>query len=415
MRESLYWTWLGVRLGAASPYLNALLENFPSAKDIYDADRGAILSVEGVPESVLLRLLDKETDRAERILDDCRKLGIGVMSYADPRYPRLLKQIDKPPAVLYFTGKPIDFDRKLGVAVVGTRMMSDYGRDVAYRYSYDLASAGAVIISGMALGIDGMAAAGSLDAQMPTAVVLGSGLDVVYPKTHAKLYKSILRDGFAVSEYPPGAEPDARNFPQRNRLISGLARCVLVVEAPENSGALITARNALAQGRPLFAVPGAINMPNSVGANELIRQGAHMTTSPADILELFEPAHFPELDASGIGAMNYNAAKAESYYSVGTRTNKLSWSKVRKSKPEPDDSPDTIRGDVQASAVEEKFVPMSDLEKKIYGCIPESGKVSVDLIVNSSGESVPDVLTHLLALTCKGVIKQLPGNFYTRV
>ena len=146
MRESLYWTWLGVRLGAASPYLNALLENFPSAKDIYDADRGAILSVEGVPESVLLRLLDKETDRAERILDDCRKLGIGVMSYADPRYPRLLKQIDKPPVVLYFTGKPIDFDRKLGVAVVGTRMMSDYGRDVAYRYSYDLASAGAVII-----------------------------------------------------------------------------------------------------------------------------------------------------------------------------------------------------------------------------------------------------------------------------
>lgn len=417
MRDVLSWTWLSVRLGAASPYLNPLLEHFAAAADVYAADHAALAAVEGLPESVRLRLLDKDTDRAERILEDCRRLGIGVMTYDDPRYPRLLKQIAKPPAVLYFVGKPIDFDRKLGVAVVGTRTMTEYGRDVTYRFSYDLASAGAVIVSGMAFGVDGMAAAGSLDAQMPTAVVLGSGLDVVYPKMHTKLYKCILRDGFAVSEYPPGAEPDARNFPQRNRIISGLARCVLVTECPETSGALITAREALAEGKPLFAVPGAITMPGSAGTNELIKSGsAKMVTSPTDILDLFEPAHFPELDASAVGAMNYNAAKAESTYAVSTKTSKVAWAKVRRKKPEsaPDDSPDTVR-ESSAPKVTETFVPMSETEKKIYACIPEEGQVSVDLIASGSGAPVPDVLTALLALTCKGVVRQLPGNFYTRV
>ena len=417
MRDVLSWTWLSVRLGAASPYLNPLLEHFAAAADVYAADHAALAAVEGLPESVRLRLLDKDTDRAERILEDCRRLGIGVMTYDDPRYPRLLKQIAKPPAVLYFVGKPIDFDRKLGVAVVGTRTMTEYGRDVTYRFSYDLASAGAVIVSGMALGVDGMAAAGSLDAQMPTAVVLGSGLDVVYPKMHTKLYKCILRDGFAVSEYPPGAEPDARNFPQRNRIISGLARCVLVTECPETSGALITAREALAEGKPLFAVPGAITMPGSAGTNELIKSGsAKMVTSPTDILDLFEPAHFPELDASAVGAMNYNAAKADSTYAVSTKTSKVAWTKVRRKKPEsaPDDSPDTVR-ESSAPKVTETFVPMSETEKKIYACIPEEGQVSVDLIAAGSGAPVPDVLTALLALTCKGVVRQLPGNFYTRV
>ena len=401
MRDVLSWTWLSVRLGAASPYLNPLLEHFAAAADVYAADHAALAAVEGLPESVRLRLLDKDTDRAERILEDCRRLGIGVMTYDDPRYPRLLKQIAKPPAVLYFVGKPIDFDRKLGVAVVGTRTMTEYGRDVTYRFSYDLASAGAVIVSGMALGVDGMAAAGSLDAQMPTAVVLGSGLDVVYPKMHTKLYKCILRDGFAVSEYPPGAEPDARNFPQRNRIISGLARCVLVTECPETSGALITAREALAEGKPLFAVPGAITMPGSAGTNELIKSGsAKMVTSPTDILDLFEPAHFPELDASAVGAMNYNAAKAESTYAVSTKTSKVAWAKVRRKKPEsaPDDSPDTVR-ESSAPKVTETFVPMSETEKKIYACIPEEGQVSVDLIASGSGAPVPDVLTALLALT----------------
>ena len=158
-------------------------------------------------------------------------------------------------------------------------------------------------------------------------------------------------------------------------------------------------------------------MPGSAGTNELIKSGsAKMVTSPTDILDLFEPAHFPELDASAVGAMNYNAAKAESTYAVSTKTSKVAWAKVRRKKPEsaPDDSPDTVR-ESSAPKVTETFVPMSETEKKIYACIPEEGQVSVDLIASGSGAPVPDVLTALLALTCKGVVRQLPGNFYTRV
>ncbi|MBQ5390041.1 MAG: DNA-processing protein DprA, partial [Clostridia bacterium] len=130
MSESLYWTWLSVKLGAASPYLNRLLAVYASPKDIYDATSSELLSLEKIPESVKTRLTDKSLDRAERILEACRATGIGVMTYADPRYPRVLKYIDKPPAVLYFKGRPIDFDRKLCVSIVGTRKMSDYGRDM---------------------------------------------------------------------------------------------------------------------------------------------------------------------------------------------------------------------------------------------------------------------------------------------
>lgn len=232
MSESLYWTWLSLKLGDASPYLNTLVSRYASPKEIYDATASEILSLEKIPDSVKNRLTDKSLDRAERILEDCRKCGIGIMTYADQRYPRILKYISNPPAVLYFKGKPVDFDSKFGVAVVGTRTMSDYGRDMAYKFAYELSSAGAVVISGMALGVDGMAAAGALDAQAATAVVLGGGIDVVYPKVHKKLYNNILKEGLILSEYPPGTACDAAHFPKRNRIISGLQDAHLLLNVP---------------------------------------------------------------------------------------------------------------------------------------------------------------------------------------
>ena len=418
MSESLYWTWLSVKLGAASPYLTRLLATYASPKDIYDADNSELLSLEKIPESVKTRLTDKNLDRAERILENCRAAGIGVMTYADPRYPRILKYTDKPPAVLYFKGRPIDFDRKLCVAVVGTRKMSDYGRDMAYRFAYELASAGAIIVSGMALGADGMAAAGALDAQAQTVAVLGGGVDVVYPKVHKKLYSSILKDGFIISEYPPGAASDASHFPQRNRIISGLARCTLVVECPERSGALITANYAAAQGRPVFAIPGAVDMPNSVGANMLIKSGATMATSAMDILAAFESAAFPDLDSSAIGAMRYDAKKAANRYGVSAK--KDDNHVIRLGSFKHSDSDEEIE---QASALgmekEQKeaakeFVTMSPAEKAVYDCIPEVGEVSMDLVVSASGQSVADVTMHLLSLGIKGAVTELPGNRYRR-
>ncbi len=416
MRDSLYWTWLSVKLGAASPYLGRLLATYASPKDIYDASSSELTALEKIPESVKTRLTDKSLDRAERIAESCRAAGIGIMTYADPRYPRILKYTDKPPAVLYFKGRPIDFDKKLCVAIVGTRQMSDYGRDMAYRFAYDLASAGAIVVSGMALGADGMAAAGALDAQAQTVAVLGGGVDVVYPKVHKKLYNSILKDGFVISEYPPGAASDAAHFPQRNRIISGLARCTLVVECPERSGALITADYAAAQGRPVFAIPGAVDMPNSAGANMLIKKGATMATSAMDILEAFESAAFSDLDSNAIGAMRYDAKKAANRYGVSAKKDDSRVVRLGsfKHSDEEVEQASALGMEKEQKETEREFVTLSPAEKAVYDCIPEAGEVSMDLIVSASGQSVADVTMHLLSLSIKGAVIELAGNRYRK-
>ena len=416
MSESLYWTWLSVKLGAASPYLNTLLAQYASPKDIFDAENSEILALEKIPESVKLRLTDKSLEPAERILEKCRAMGIGVMTYADPRYPRILKYIDKPPAVLYFKGRMVDFDRRFCVSVVGTRSMSDYGRDMAYRFGYDLSSAGAVIVSGMALGVDGMSAAGALDAQAQTVAVLGGGVDVVYPAVHKKLYAGILKDGLVLSEYPPGTPSEAAHFPQRNRIISGLGRCTLVVESPESGGSLITADYAAKQGRPLFAVPGALDMPNSVGANNLIKNGAKMATSALDIIEAFETASFADLDVHAIGSMHYDAKKAANRYGVASKKdNKRIVRLGRKNNEESEiTEPASALGMEKEQREPEVYVSMSPAEKAVFDCIPETGEVSMDLLAHASGQSVSDVTMHVLSLQLKGAIMELPGNRYRR-
>ena len=417
MSESLYWTWLSLRLGAASPYLGTLLARYASPKEMYDADNGELRSLEKIPESVRIRLTDKKLERAEAILADCRASGIGIMTYSDPRYPRILKYISKPPAVLYFKGQPIDFDRRFGVAIVGTRQMSDYGRDMAYKLSYDLASAGAVIISGMALGVDGMASAGALDAQAQTVAVLGGGIDYVYPREHRKLYEHILHEGLILSEYPPGSEPDRTHFPQRNRLISGLARCTLVVECPERSGALITAEDAAREGRPLFVVPGAANMENSVGSNELIKNGAKLTTSAQDILEHFDQSLFADLDIHAIGQKQYDAQKAANRYAVATKKSDRKLIRLparRRAEAEEETVKASSLGMEKAEKPAERFASLSPAEKAIYDCIPEEGEVSMDLLVHASGQSVADVTMHILSLNIKGAVTELPGNRFKR-
>lgn len=418
MNETLYWTWLSLKLGPASPYLSSLVSRFASPEEIFNAENSKILSLEGIPESVKTRLTDKNTERAERIIESCKKEGIGIMTYADRRYPRILKYIDKPPAVLYFKGRPVDFDANFCVGVVGTRMMSDYGRDMAYRFSYELASAGAIVVSGMALGVDGMAAAGALDAQAPTVAVLGGGVDVVYPKVHKKLYSSILKDGLIISEYPPGASADASNFPKRNRIISALSRCTLVVECPEKSGALITADRARKQGRPLFAVPGSVGMENSVGTNNLIKSGAKMVTTVNDIIDAFENAAFTNLDASAIGQMEYNSKKAANRYGVASKKNPNK--KVRIGKNNSNDFDDVEQASSLGMEKEQKeeeygFVSMSPAEKSIYDHIPDEGSISFDFLVSACGQEVSDVTMHVLSLVMKNAVIEMAGNRYRRV
>ena len=418
MSESLYWTWLSLKLGDSSPYLNTLVSLYSSPKEIFDASKSELLSLEKIPESVKIRLSDKSLDRAERIIEDCRKNGIGIMTYSDPRYPRILKYTKNPPAVLYFKGRPIDFDNKFCVAIVGTRTMSDYGRNMAYKFVYELASAGAIVISGMALGIDGMAAAGALDAQASTVAVLGGGVDVIYPKVHKKLYSNILKEGMILSEYPPGSTPDGVHFPKRNRIISGLARCTLVVECPDPSGALITAKKASAQGRPVFVIPGALDMPNSVGANKLIKEGARMVTSASDIIEAFEPAAFLDLDINAIGAMEYDSKKAANRYGVQSKKDSRRIIRIKKTKHTEEDAftepAASIGMEKEQKEEQPDFMIISSAEKQLYECIPEEGSVGYDFLVATSGQSLQDVLMHVMSLVVKRAIVELPGNRYRR-
>ena len=222
--------------------------------------------------------------RLTRILADCRDHGVGVVSWGDAAYPEALRHIHQPPLVLYTLGDPALLGRDQ-IGVVGSRNATPAGLDHARRFATELSQRGLMVTSGLALGIDGAAHAGALDADQPTVAVIGCGLDRLYPARHRALAQRIARHGLIVSEYPPGTPARAPHFPQRNRIISGLSRGILVVEAGLNSGSLITARLALEQGREVFAIPGSIHSPVARGCHQLIKQGARLVETVDDILE----------------------------------------------------------------------------------------------------------------------------------
>ena len=217
-------------------------------------------------------------------LERVRAAGVDVLTWHDPGYPRLLREIDDLPPVLYVRGELVDDDQR-SVTVVGTRAPTSYGKEVAAHLAGDLAKAGITVVSGLARGIDGIAHRAALEAGGRTIGVLGSGLDVPYPPEHAGLMRQIAESGAVISEYPLGAKPEARHFPRRNRVLSGLSLGTLVVEAPERSGTLSTIRSALEQNREVFCIPGSIYSPASVITNRLIQEGAKLVMEAEDILE----------------------------------------------------------------------------------------------------------------------------------
>ena len=224
---------------------------------------------------------------------DCQRLNVNILTLQDAGYPNRLRNIYDPPCLLYVRGRLPAFDDEAAVAVVGTRDCTPYGVSCAEKLGHGVAAGGAVVVSGLARGIDSAALRGALRAGGTVAAVLGNGTDVIYPPENQYLYEDVAAAGALVSEYPPGTPPDGRHFPVRNRILSGLSLAALVVEAPERSGALITAGTALEQGRDVFAVPGPIDAPASVGCNRLIRDGAGLASDAWDILREYE-ARFPD-------------------------------------------------------------------------------------------------------------------------
>ena len=283
-----YWVWLSELKGLQNQTRLALLRRFGDPESIFYADADELLLTDGVECSQLKLLENHDLAPADRILADCQRLDIRLLPLSDAAYPGRLKNIYDPPALLYCKGRLPLLDDLLCVAVVGTRDCTPYGVACAEKLGFGLASGGAAVVSGLAKGIDAAAIRGALRAGGVTVGVVGNGLDVYYPYESRYLYEDVASAGILLSEYPPGTEPASGHFPVRNRIISGLSLAALVVEAPEKSGALITAATALEQGRDVFAVPGPIDAPASVGCNCLIRDGAGLVSDASDILREYE-------------------------------------------------------------------------------------------------------------------------------
>ena len=287
-----YWLWLTTAPALSNRTKLLLLEHFSSPEDVYYAQTDELCLVEGVTKQQAQVLADKSLTRAETVLADCAKDGQFIVTMDDAAYPGRLRDMYDPPVLLYGKGSMPLFDEEAAVAVVGTRKCTPYGTGAASQLGYELARQGGLVVSGLAKGIDGAAHQGALRAGGFTAAVLGGGADVVYPAANRRLYEDIAATGVILSEYPPGTEPKGDHFPVRNRLLSALSLATVVVEAPEKSGALITAATALEQGREVFAVPGPFDAPKSRGCNALIREGAGLVCEAWDVLSFYE-SRFP--------------------------------------------------------------------------------------------------------------------------
>lgn len=280
-----YYLWLAAKEELSALQKHQLLDRFGTPAHLFAMSRAELTEAAGLAKRQTDVLGDKNLARTHAILYDCDKLGISILTLEDAGYPAALRRIPDPPLVLYVKGTLPDLERAPGVGIVGTRKATPYGLMAAERFGSGLAAAGFTVISGMALGADTAAARGALGAGGKTVAVLAGGLNICYPPENNFLMGDILLSGAVISENPPGTRHDGFRFPIRNRIISGLSRGVLIAEAPVRSGALITAHLALDQGREVFAIPGAINAPNSAGCNQLIRDGeAALVTSPTDII-----------------------------------------------------------------------------------------------------------------------------------
>jgi DNA processing protein len=280
-----YWVGFNRISGVGAARFKILLEAFGDLGVAWKATKQELRSA-GLGQKTVQSIITtrNEMDPA-RELDRIYELGYSLLTTKDRNYPARLREIDLPPPILYLHGDLEETDR-LATAIVGTRRATQYGKSVAREIAYVLAGCGVTIVSGLARGIDGIAHQAALDAGGRTIAVLGSGLDRVYPSEHRALAEKIAEQGSVISDYALGTKPEGRNFPPRNRIISGLSLAVIVIEAGESSGALITADFSADQGRDVFAVPGDIYKPSSIGTNRLIQAGAHPLVKPEEVLEV---------------------------------------------------------------------------------------------------------------------------------
>lgn len=373
MENTIYWVWLCSLSGIFPNKITALLEHFETIEEIYKAEAADYKGIPGITRGDSLVLNSKDLTHARQVIEKTEKSGASILTFDDKNYPDSLRKIPNPPYVLYIKGEIMPWDRLLCIGVVGTRRCSEYGIKATQHIAYGLALRGITLVSGMARGIDTAAAVAALEAGNKTIAVLGCGIDVVYPRENDKLMKRITENGAVITEYPPGSPPLKNHFPERNRIISGLSKGILVSEAPEASGALITARYALETGKDLFVVPGDIFKYSSLGSNKLLKEAGKATMCAQDILE-----EYP-LD-------------------------------VQKLLP-PENSEKTVNNVRNVSIDDDRYMNLDKDEKAVIGLLIK-GNLHIDEIQADSGIDIGRLNSVLPMLEMTGLIKKLPGDNY---
>ena len=436
--NTLYWLWLAEKCGIASKQFGRIIEKYDDPFDVYRLSEDEIEQLEGINGALRAKLCEKDLESSYSILKYCKENRVDIISYGDSRYPTRLKNIEDAPILLYCLGHFPDFNSALCIGIVGTRKMSEYGKQSAYKIGYELSSAGAIVVSGMALGVDGAAASGALSAGGRTVAVLGCGISVVYPKEHKKLMEEISRKGAVITEYPPAEAPHGHNFPKRNRIISGLCQGVLVVEGAAGSGALITARRAIDQGRAVFALPGKIDESNSEGPNELIREGAYPALCSDDILRHYDFLYHDVIDYSKHTKAKRKVARGDAdaalkKYGVGSRVLKFA-NDPKPQEPAQAQTPDeesfvleerheeeqtpteqasTEKRESMADNSAELLAGLDETTRRVFESLPIDKAVSPDALA-AAGIGVGDAITSLTMLELCGLVSSLPGGLYVR-
>lgn len=378
MNNTVYWAWLSMALGAGAR-TDEIISAYPNPQVLYNQSRTERIISGVFSKAKLDRLEAVKLSKAQNALDLCEKNGWKVYTPEHPDYPEDLKNLIDMPLILYCDGDLEALKNKICIAVVGTRYPTYDSVAIAKKLSADMARCGAVIVSGGALGIDSAAHEGALEVNGITACVLGCGLGTNYLMSREAMRREIVKKGVLISEFPPFTKAGVTTFPIRNRIISGLSKGVLVVEAGEKSGSLITANFALEQGKEVFAVPGSILNSSYSGVNKLIKDGANVVTCAQDILSPFEYTLRGALDLSA-------------------NTNEL-----------PD--PTLGRGDKKVNARKPLTANFNEVARKVYEVLSNEPTHS-DEIGAITGYSPAQVITALIELELGGFIEQTEGKNY---
>lgn len=386
-----YWVWLAQTASIGGVKVKRLLEHFDSPRAVFCADAPA-LRVAGLTAPEAEAILAHDLRDADEILNACYEKNIHILTLQDSAYPEFLREIPDPPPVLYYCGRLPDLSRRAALGVVGARNASAYGLTSAKRLGYQIGRCGGIVVTGMARGVDSQAAEGALSANAPVIGVLGCGVDVVYPPENRRLFRDVAKNGCILSEFPPATPPLGVNFPRRNRIISGLSDGVIVVEAGEKSGSLITAELALEQGRDVFAVPGNIDNPACAGSNRLLRENALVVTCGWDAMQEYQ-YRYPETVVEFHGG---NTATVSELPRVASPVDLPTEEDRKKTPPKPID----IEA-LQTAVSAEEYALLKELQ---------NGAQQVDELIARTGLPAAKALSSITLLEVKGHIKRLPGK-----